>query len=56
MLCAILFKKDLIMIDFTASKQSSYFIGSGDALNVKESKTYKRQKWNTNKNSSLLTV
>lgn len=44
------------MIDFTASKQSSYFIGSGAAPNVKASETYKRQKQNTNKNSSLLTV
>lgn len=30
------------MIDFTASKQSWNFIGSGDAPNVKESQTYKR--------------
>lgn len=32
------------------------FIGSSDALNVKELKTDKRQQRNTNKNSTLLTV
>lgn len=41
------------MLDFTASE---YFIGSGDALNVKEPKTDERQQQNTNKNSPLLTV
>lgn len=41
---------------FNTESLSLRFIGSSDALNVKESKTDKRQQRNTNKNSTLLTV